>query len=589
MNIDNLILKEQQKRQAESPFKLILEMVEELLDAGILVEEKGFVPAGAKTRDRVLRLPAIMATEISVGQRPSSEDRSQFELWMGNLGLDAGTDSSAVVRKLTAITNFFENPEDNLKNATIPETLSYLMFINQFVWMLKEFNASVAGFLWEPFLASLFGGESRQVPTSEGNIADIEIKFPGQASSPISLKILNSAGAVKGSFKDLVGHFANGGKEMRYVIVVKDQSEKRKTISGVTFYEFNITPENFMEWIGAVASEEKPELKTQSFTFEKALQKGGHRGIVVRVQTHRPQAKTEYEHPRLIMRSHLLTKGSEKRPDRTLSEKWYVVGEVRKADKDHPQGWIQMYGRESKQGIEALNIEGIPSDGEAEMNTPLKATVAKFGPGAKIKKNYTQRPGVDTKTSKGLWGGAEKMALWSELAKTMETEEYFKAILGQVPGIAAAPGVKGGDKTQFNITPNHYKGLGQKLGYLHITTGAVEDFFKDAASTLNEDLITMFNALADLTDNISRFFLVDCGTKACSKKDAGNRNSAGAQAIKDSKVLQGAVNDSVSGMTGEEAASGVDLSKGYGTPRKGKEGPTAFQNNENKTREDIIE
>ena len=42
--------------------------------------------AGAKSRERVLRLPNVIPTEISVGQKPSSQDRKQFELWMSTLG-----------------------------------------------------------------------------------------------------------------------------------------------------------------------------------------------------------------------------------------------------------------------------------------------------------------------------------------------------------------------------------------------------------------------------------------------------------------------------------------------------------------------
>mgnify|MGYP003645927426 CR=1 FL=1 len=602
MDIDKLIIKEQKKRSQPASMHLILEMVEDLLEMGLLGEggekkkKKGHVPKGSQTRDRVLRLPAIMATEISVGQRPSSEDRSQFELWMGNLGLSGGSDSSAVAKKLQAITNFFEHPEENLKTSSIPETLSYLMFINNFVWMLKEFNASVAGFLWEPFLASLFGGDSRQVPTSEGNIADIEIIVPGEQDRPISLKILNDKGAIKGSFSDLVGHFANGGKEMRYVIVVKEQSQKRKTVSGVTFYEFNITPKTFMEWIGAVAHVAEPVLKQQKFTFEKAMKENGHNGIVVRKQIKskkdRKTGEVSEEH-QLKMRGSHTAKGSKARPDRATKEKWWLVGYEMPPNDEHPKGWIQMDGTEIGKAVEALNITGIPADEEVEFNTPLEAEVIAFGQGRKMKTTYKPMPGVEGKTTAGLWGGMKGYLRFSELAKTMEPTQFFKAILGQVEGIQGAPGAVGGagSKTQFNITPAHYKGKtgsSGKLGYLKITTPKVEEFFQEAAANLNVDLVTMFNALADLTDNIGRFFLVDCGPEGCSTDDASNRNSAGDQAIEDSKVLKVSVDAAVKGMEeggGERAPSG----RVPGERQQMGSGPAGHGRNENKTREDIIE
>lgn len=601
MNINNLIIKEQRKRSQPTSLHLILEMVEELLEMGLFQEgpgkkkKKAYTPKGSQARDRIMRLPAILATEISVGQRPSSEDRSQFELWMGNLGLDGGSDSSAVAKKLIAITDFFEHPEENLKTSSIPEILSYLMFINNFVWMIKEFNASVAGFLWEPFLAALFGGESRQVPTSEGNIADIEIKFPGQKGvAPISLKILNDAGAIKGSFSDLAGHFAKGGKEMRYIIVVKDQSKKQKTVSGVTFYEFNITPENFMEWIGAVAHVAEPVLKQQKFTFEKATKEYGYHGIVVQRRT-QSLTKTPrvYPTPQLYMRGHLTSPEGGKRPDRTTKEKWWLVGYEMPPDDEHPKGWIRMDGTEIGQAVEVLNITGIPADEEVEFDTPLEAEVITFGQGRKMKTTYKPMPGVEGTTTKGLWGGIKGMERFSDLAKTMAPTEFFKAILGRVEGIQGAPGAVGGpgSKSQFNITPNHYMGKtgsSGKLGYLKITTPKVEEFFQEAAANLNEDLVTMFNALADLTDNIGRFFLVDCGPGECSTEDAANRDSAGDQAIEDSKVLKVSVDAAVSGMNedGEQRAPSGRVSGGR--PQMGG-GPGGHGTNENITREDIIE
>ena len=250
-NLASILEEEYKKKDRQITPESLLSMVQEVMSLSVPGTLKEI--SGARARERVLRLPNVIPTEITVGQKPSSADRAQFELWMGNIGMEGGSDDSAVAQKLKAITSFFDNPEANLADATIPQTLSYMMFLNQFVWMLKEFNASVAGFLWEPFLASLFGGKSRQVPTSEGDIADIRITTPDNPNAPISLKILNKVGTVKGSFVDLVKHFAAGGSEMRYIIVVKEQTAKEKAVSAVTFYEFNITADNFFEWIGGSA------------------------------------------------------------------------------------------------------------------------------------------------------------------------------------------------------------------------------------------------------------------------------------------------------------------------------------------------
>jgi hypothetical protein len=517
--------------------------------------------SGARARDRVLRLPNVMPTEITVGQKPSSEDRAQFEMWMGNIGggWTPASDSSAVAAKLKALTNFFNDPAANLKNTTIPETLSYLMFLNQFVYMLKEFNAAVAGFLWEPFLATLFGGKSRQVPTSEGDIADIRIDEPGgRSGAPVSLKILNSAGNVKGSFVDLVKHFAGydgkpPGEEMRYVILVKTQSGKNKSVSAVTFYEFNITAQNFFEWIGHPQHRQTFEVKPVSFTLADANKRGW-----LKVGSSAPKdfvnGVPAGEGNYIWIRT---AKSLEK--SRTASPEWVRIGKFVK-------GLATLSADADVQA--RLQMSGVPEDGLVDPNTTkLKANIAVFGRGgvggATLTKGYEAVPGTESKDTKDLWGGKEEMAQWADLAARLKESGqppsvFFNAVLGNDPGVPwpgepalGARRGKGAEAggTQFHITPNHYKGKAGQLGVLRITTQATEKFFAEAAASMNEELVTMFNKLADLNDNIGRFFLANCGEgKACTPKDAANRTQAGQDAISDSKELESAVVKSVSGM-----------------------------------------
>jgi hypothetical protein len=550
MNIDTLVENFYKKGDSE-------ELINEVLQF-LVVPPIDEALTGARARERVLRLPNVMPTEISVGQKPSSEDRAQFEMWMSNIGGGWSPDSSssAVATKLKALTDFFEHPEENLKNTTIPETLSYLMFLNQFVYMLKEFNAAVAGFLWEPFLAALFGGKSRQVPTSEGDIADIRIDEPGgRKGAPISLKILNAVGIVKGSFVDLVNHFAKGGQEMRYVILVKTQSGKAKSVSAVTFYEFNITAENFFEWIGHPQHRQTFEVKPVTFTLADANKKGwlkvgssGRKDFVNGV----PAGEGNYI---WIRSAKSLTK--------TVAPDWVRIGKF----VNGPEGPVATLSADADVQ-ERLQMSGIPEDGVVDPSaTKLKANIAVFGRGgeggATLVKGYEAMPGTESKDTKELWGGKDEMAQWAELAATLREaghppSVFFSAVLGNDPKVPwpgqAALGARRGKGaeaggTQFHITPNHYKGKAHQLGTLRITIQATEKFFAAAAATMNEELVTMFNKLADLNDNIGRFFLANCGEgKACTDKDAANRTQAGQDAINDSKELETAVVKSVSGM-----------------------------------------
>jgi len=505
-------------------------------------------PTGAKERERVLRLPNMVATEISVGQRPGSEDRQQFELWMSNLGMEGPGDSSAVAAKLTNITNFFENPEANLAEATIPQTLSYLMFLNQFVWMIKEFNASVAGFLWEPFLAALFGGPSKQVPTSEGDIADIRIYPAGsKVGESISLKILNATGDVKGSFKDLVGHFAEGGTSMRYVIVVKDQSKKAKDVSAVTFYEFDITAKTFFDWIGAFKYTETIISQDKKFKANRDLKKTWLQHVASRP-------------PRFEIRH------AEQRPGKRAKADPVAKHDVAFAVFNEEED-AYFIVPEAAEIINLRLADGTPArEGVFDPTAEYIAAIAHHTPGgqggATMQKGYAPLAGVASGGAGGtdkLWGGVEELSQWARLRdEGWDGAKLFQAIrdgvtLDDGTQIPPAPGITGAKgETQFHITPAHYRGMASaegtnagKLGTLRITTKKVEDFFTQAASRMNDDLIVMFNSLADLTDNIGRFFLVDCGGKQCTDKDASNRNQAGQNAISDSQELQRAVTASV--------------------------------------------
>jgi len=551
----NILKEEYTKKESTITSKSLMAMIEEVMSLSVPVNLRE-APTGARERERVLRLPNVMPTEITVGQKPGSEDRQQFQLWMSNIGMSGDASSSAVNQKLTALTNFFNNPKENLKGTTIPETLSYLMFLNQFVYMLKEFNASVAGFLWEPFLAALFGGKSRQVPTSEGDIADIRIDEPGgDRNRPISLKILNEVGLVKGSFVDLVAHFSKGGSEMRYIIVVKHQTKKEKTVSAVTFYEFNITADNFFEWVGNVAYTQTIIAKDKVFKVSRDLKERWLKKISG------DAARIEIEHA-IPGRSE---KG-EKALTGQVSAKFVRLASLNKEEN------VYIINPEVAEAVNLRLADGTAvREGVLDENANYIAAVAEFKAGGKggrtMQKGYEAMPGSETKDTGRLWGGKDELAAWSDLATRLQDagqppSTFFKAVLGNDPGVPwpgqAALGARrgvGAEKggTQFHISPGHYKGLGGKLGELRITTQAVEKFFAAAAATMNEELITMFNKLADLNDNIGRFFLANCGyseegVEKCTDKDAARRTEAGQSAINDAKELEGAVVKSVSGM-----------------------------------------
>ena len=250
------ILKEEYEKQATITVAMLMEMVEAALSGDPpLLQEKEESPSKSR-RERVLRLPVQFPTEISVGQKPGSEDRAVFATWMSRI-----VPGGELKDKIEAIEDFIKEG----KTATVSETLSYLMFLNTFAFMIQEFNASVAGFLWEPFLAALFGADSVQVPTSEGDIADVKLLVKSEEGlRRVSLKILRAAGPVGGSFSDLVDHFAkNPDQPMTYVVIKKFEGDTL-----MKFYEFDVSQETFFTFIGHPKTVFKTELVGETVPYD---------------------------------------------------------------------------------------------------------------------------------------------------------------------------------------------------------------------------------------------------------------------------------------------------------------------------------
>ena len=539
------------------PFDLMAELenrMREFTESNLLFEEA----TGAKERGRAIRLPTMIPTEITVGQTPSSQERADFEKWMSNIG-----GSGSVAEKLKLISDYFDKPREQIENSSIPEVLSFLMFLNYFTWMLKEFNASVAGFLWEPFLAALFGGESRQVPTSEGDIADIRIDTPtaseGEKGEPISLKILNKKGEIKGSFKDLVDHFAGTegrppGTNMRYIIVVKEQN-KDKNVQSVDFYQFDINIETFFTWMGSLKHTEVIKDRSVKFNLNIDSLPASKRSLFRRGEkagADQPKSKT------LNMRHASVTK--DKSP--VLKPKWIRIYNIVKG----PDGSQMIAGPEveeiSLHMSSPLNTGYVRPGDRLDPEGTYTAIIAQYEaggrtksptPGARVAAGYEEMPGAAGKGVNKIWGGLDERSQFAAIAKDAlnpdtptTAADFWNAVKDKSPGYKT--------NQQFHISPSHYAKGGARIGKLKIADRTVANVFKLGAEQIGPQMTEMFNAMADLTDNIGRFFLTDCGDasgpKKCTKRDVKNQDKAGQTAIQNSQTLKVAVEKSVAQMKG---------------------------------------
>ena len=503
MNIDTLVESFYNKAKDEDLINEVMKL--------LLVEKSKTSPAEAR-RSRTVRFPLIIPAEQSVGQYTTdegSEDRRTFELWMSRLGTEGGD----LADKIKSIQAFINNPP---ADAPLAKTLSYLMFLQTFSFMIREFNASVAGFLWEPFLAAMFGGESVQVHTEEGDIADVKLQVVRDGvTMRVSLKILRDSGLVGGSFQDLVNHFAeNPGQPMVYVVIRKlaTTGKDGETIkdSHMVFWEFEISEETFFEYIGH--PKRRKEFVEASYD------------TVVPVDETASKLKA-------ILR----------RTDDWAAQK-YEPGSKVKA---------------------ILNPENNqPVGGRLPVGAPIKVVVDSviYVPG---------EPGAGTKLSANanhIWGNDKEYAQWFDLWQRLKAENkmqnFWKAVQGPSPkGASKGSGASGPiwapdgargyvQSEQFEINANYQSAIAENLGTIDITPSKLDEAFAIGAAAIGEEMTDMFNAVTALSENVGRFFLIDCGDSAgeaqtCDENDAATRTTAGHAAIQDADTLKRVVDSRI--------------------------------------------
>jgi len=508
MNIDTLV---------ESFYSKIDEnedLINEVMRFFLVEEEKSAEEPKPRSpskerRDRALRFPLLVPSEQSVGQYTAegSEDRATFELWMKKIAPQGNLEE-----KIASLQAFIDSPPKDMPIAT---TLSYLMFLQTFSYMIREFNASVAGFLWEPFLAAMFGGKSTQVHTKEGDIADVKLEYSILVALPgsdglqrVSLKILSPTGSVGGSFVDLVNHFCVNPKQpMTYVVIRKmpgvDKGGEKIKEATMAFWEFSISQETFFTWIGP------PKVSIQKET---------------RPYTHPEDGAPDWGRKELAT---ALEKSD------FVPDGWYII-RVDKAPK-------KLAGTKPGSIVPGQTYEIQMRSTDTE---PGKEGVSGSGNAAKI------------------WGSdelyAQWYALWEEMAGNPEFWQRVrgpKALRTGPDDPIGSPLLDGPDfaelgalgyqkSAQFKIDSTYQKKkLETPMGTINILPSVLDEAFQQGAELIGPQLTEMFNALSALIDNVGRFFLIDCGdpqgaAETCDEKDSSMRQASGRDAIKDAAKLK---------------------------------------------------
>jgi hypothetical protein len=243
--------------------------------------------SGTKT---VIKFPKFKINEKHWGKNLDTEDRAVIERIGNQL---RGADPLSRVKYLQ---QFLTETEQVSKDITVGEVMGALMFLDIFASVVYEFNASVAGFLFEALFAGIF--EGFQIDATQGGgeagTTDVVLNVKpeggvGKKGVEYSFKLLSEGGTqIAGSFTDIVdGISKSPNASETYLVVLKSGTEDKMVLK---FYEFDINKDSWFDWVGAgIASQEKV-YEEKEFEFGKEdtpkvvmdnLQKGAVTGKIV--------------------------------------------------------------------------------------------------------------------------------------------------------------------------------------------------------------------------------------------------------------------------------------------------------------------
>lgn len=279
---DDMFIEVREPKPTQAPdndFYQIFEEVAKIVQSGIIQEQEPGSPKAPETADEIRKLlPTLKITEDwgKVGNR----DREVIESFTASLG----GENTSVEQKIQLMNQVIEGQSPNVSD--ISDVLTVMMVVEVLSSILGEFTESAGGFIFEGFLAGLFGGKSVQI-TQPSDITAATGETVSAAGKPItdvvlsgkhySLKLLGPGTAVMGSFKNMVDHFV----EIDSITYL----DARRAGSNLEFSEFDITLPTFLQtfYYPLVRYQKKTAVVDTPRKLQNALNKLGDKVFQVRL------------------------------------------------------------------------------------------------------------------------------------------------------------------------------------------------------------------------------------------------------------------------------------------------------------------
>ena len=467
MNIDTLVESFYSKKdETES-------LINEVLSLLVTEQEQG-----SAEQKIDIKLPTIKFTED--WGKPDNEDRARIERYMRNI---PGNTLEAKLKGLNGVLS------GEVKDAGVGKILSTLIMVEILSTLagakdVREFTESAAGFIFEGFLAGLFGDESVQITDAE--------ESEGQVGKPItdvilngrhySLKLLGPTTQLKGSYRNLINHFKDPSTNGEIIYL----DARRTGDGGLDFSQFVITLEGFLEVLYYPFMKFGAKAEKTTVSGDKFLD---------------AVKKLDNERARIIQ-------AKAKVPALSKSNRAAVF------KTGAPEGSVGF--KEFKQYIEQLSEESPEELGN--LNIELAFRTADPEKSKKIKK---------------LLGGAKEVERVKAAIQSGD-EQQILAALEQTRGYNS--------KEQFDFTRKQAESLAtaEHLGTIPLGEDALRNVWSNYAQLLMTTIDPVYRNLQEFTDNVDRFFL-----GAGEKGGGADRKAFGEAAIKDAVELRDATDEAI--------------------------------------------
>jgi hypothetical protein len=451
----------------------------------------------SKGKEIDIKLPTLKYTED--WGKPDNEDRERIERYMKNI---EGTDLKTKLKNLNDILS------GSVKDADVGTILSTLIMIEILSTLAgdeREFTESAAGFIFEGFIAGLFGDESVQITDA----ADSEAQVGKPITDVIlngrhySLKLLGPNTALKGSWTNMVGHFKDPRTNGEIIYL-----DARREKGGLSFSEFRITLRDYMKIFS------DPFKKYESASTKDIVVDA--EGLIPTLATLQASRREDGGGARL----------------KAIRVKETTKGAAAAFKKE--SGLLATFDPKSKD--ERKSVQSLIN----YLQDP--ATAKEALQGVEFEIEYNQQKDITASSSVArLFGSREQYNAVDTAIKKGKDADIIAA-LEKTAGYKGSEGGGGGEQFIFTKKQAEELATARLLGWIPLGEAALKEVWKNYAEMLLTTIDPVYRNLQEFTDNIDQFFL---GAGEKGGKGKGNRRSFGDAAIREAKELRAATDKAI--------------------------------------------